>query len=258
MAHGSYGSRSALALGEGDHRSKTLVIVSCCRASLKRSNFVAVAKDCTHRRRLSRGPRVSDGEETNSALLCLWPSKSSRQWEDLRFFLAVPFCPTVQECQTSFSFFFISCHDCQQRSKLGLPKHSVIGRSSVHCYGRHLPISHRGLFPSSDMTTRQTPARNRNPFACSVHRRLLLWPGAWTLCPGTCILPHTIVSYNIQPHTTTSTTSILNDTPNGCTTASTLPCATCIILLIGLHFTRHCCLGKQHADSRWGHTVRLP
>ena len=257
MAHGSYGSRSALALEEGDHRSKTLGIVSCCRASLKRSNFVAVAKDCTHRRRLSRGPRVFDEAGTGSALLCLWPSKSSRQWEDLRFFLAVPFCPTVQECQTSFSSLFISCHDCQQRSKLGLPKHSFIGRSSGIVMDATCP-SHRGPFPSSDMTTRQTPARNRNPFACSVHRRLLLRPGAWTLCPGTCILPHTIVRYNIQQHTTSSTASILKDTPDGCTTASTLPCATCTILLLGLHFTRHCCLGKQHADSRWGHTVRLP
>ena len=98
MAHGLRGSRSALALVEGDHLSKTLVIVSCCRASLKTSSFVVVAKDCTHRRRLSRGLKVFDVEGTDSALLCLSPSKSSRQWEDLTFVLAGPFCPTVQEC----------------------------------------------------------------------------------------------------------------------------------------------------------------
>ena len=206
MAHGSYGSRSALALGEGDHRSKTLGIASCCRVSLKRSSFVAVAKDCRHRRRSSRAPTVFDGEGTDSALLCLSRSKTNRQWEDSMSVLAGPFCPTVQECQTSFSSLVISSHDCQQDSKAGLAKYSVIG---CHHRGHATCPSHRGLFPSSDMRTRQTPARKRKPFACSVDRRLLLRPGAWTHCPGTCILPHYILhttayNNNIQQHPPTS------------------------------------------------------
>ena len=169
MAHGSYRSQSALALGVGDHRSKTLGIASCCRPSLKRSSFVDVAKGRTHRRRLSRVPAVFDEEVTDSALLCLSPSKSSWQWGDSLFFLAGPLCPTGQECQTSFSFLLISCQDCQQHSKTGLPKHFVIGRSFglvivMDTAIGHLPFPSPPIFPP--VTTRQTPTRNRKSFVC--------------------------------------------------------------------------------------------
>ena len=146
MAHGSYGSQSALALGEGDHRSKTLGIVSCCRASLKRLNFVAVVKGCTRRQRLSRVPRAFDEAVRGSALLCQSTSKLSQQWEDSRFVLAGPCCPTVHESQSSFfSCLLISSHltTSSDTFKISQPKHSVI-----RCHRREhatCPSHRRGL-----------------------------------------------------------------------------------------------------------------
>ena len=188
-------------MGEGDHRSTTLGIASYCRGSLKRSSFVAVAKGCKRRRRLSRGPRVFDEAVRGSALLCLSTSKPSWQWEDSRFVLAGPCCPTVHESQSSFSSLFSSSHltTASDTSKISQPKHSVI---RCHRHEHATCPSHRAaFFPSSDMITRQTPARKRKPSACSVHRRAsFARPEAWTHCPGTCILLVHDTTYNIQQH----------------------------------------------------------
>lgn len=134
-------------MGVGDHRSRTLGIASCCRPSLKRSSFVAVAEGEQHRRRLSRVPTVFDEEVTDSALPCLSPSKSSRRWGGSLFFLAGPFRPTVQECQTPFSSLLISRLPAtlQNRSAEAL----CPGRSFGHRHGlNHWPLalSHQGLF----------------------------------------------------------------------------------------------------------------
>lgn len=149
MAHGSCGSRSALALEEGDHRWKTLGIASCCRESLKRSSFVAVAKGCKRRRRLSRGPRVFDEAVTGSALLCLSTSKPSRQWEDSRFVLAGPCCPTGARISIFlfFPFHLISSHltTASDTSKISQPKHPVI-RCHRHEHAT-CPSHRRPVFP---------------------------------------------------------------------------------------------------------------
>ena len=163
----------------------------CCRPSLKRSSFVAVAKGCRHRRRLSRVPTVFDEEVRDSSLLCLSPSKLSRRWGDSVFFLAEPFCPTVQECQASFSSLLFSFNDCQQYSKEDLPKHFVMGRSFGHRHGHHhwpLAFPIWACFPSSDNTP--NASAKQESIRVSVNRRLLPRPGAWTQCPGTCILQH--------------------------------------------------------------------